>query len=97
ELNASHLGILAPASTALPPATGRLGLRFDRGEYESGGALRITEVIPLTPAAIANLKVGEYLISVDGTPVTARTNLDELLAYKIGRRVVLMVASSASG
>lgn len=97
ELNASHLGISAPPSTAVPPATGRLGLRFDRGEYESGGALRITEVIPLTPAAIANIKVGEYLISVDGTPVTARTNLDELLAYKISRRVVLMVASSASG
>lgn len=97
ELNASHLGITAPESTAVPPATGRLGLRFDRGEYESAGALRVTEVIPLTPGAVGNIKAGEYLIAVDGTPISARTNLDELLAYKIGRRVVLSVGSSAAG
>jgi C-terminal processing protease CtpA/Prc len=59
--------------------------------------LRITEVIPLTPAAITNLKPGEYLVSVDGRPVGAQTNLDELLAYKIGKRVVLSVGASADG
>ena len=41
ELNASHLGISAPQSSAQPPATGRLGLRFDREEYEKLGALRV--------------------------------------------------------
>jgi tricorn protease len=97
ELNASHLGIGAPQGSAQPPATGRLGLRFDREEYETKGALRITEVIPLTPAALGNLKPGEYLIAVDGTKIDARTNLDQLLAYKITRRVVLNVASSADG
>lgn len=97
ELNASHLGIGGPQSAAQPPVTGRLGLRFDREEYESKGALRITEVIPLTPAAVGNLTPGEYLLGVDGAPVSARTNLDQLLAYKINRRVVLSVASSADG
>jgi tricorn protease len=97
ELNASHLGIGAPQSAAQPPVVGRLGLRFDREEYESKGALRITEVIPLTPAAVGNIKPGEYLLAVDGAPVSARTNLDQLLAYKINRRVVLSVASSADG
>jgi C-terminal processing protease CtpA/Prc/WD40 repeat protein len=96
ELNASHLGISA-AGGAPAPATGRLGLRFDRREYETSGALKITEVIPLTTAAIGNIKVGEYLLSVDGTPVSASTNLDEMLAYKINRRVVLSVGSSAAG
>ena len=97
ELNASHLGIGGPQGSAQPPATGRLGLRFDRDQYESAGALRITEVIPLTPAAVGNIKPGEYLVAVDGTQISGRTNLDELLAYKINRRVVLTIASSAAG
>ncbi len=94
ELNASHLGISAPPGNATGPATGRLGVRFDRDEYENGGKLKITEVIPLTPAAIGNIKVGEYLLAVDGTPISARTNLDELLAFKINKRVVLSIGSS---
>ena len=97
ELNASHLGIAAPLSSAQPPAIGRLGLRFDREEYESKGALRITEVIPLTPAALGNIKPGDYLVEVDGLKIDAHTNLDQLLAYKITRRVVLTVATSADG
>lgn len=97
ELNASHLGISGPPASAQPPATGRLGLRFDREEYEAKGALRITEVIPLTPAAVGNIKPGEYLIAVDGAKIDGRTNLDQLLAYKIGRRVVLSVSASPGG
>jgi Tol biopolymer transport system component/C-terminal processing protease CtpA/Prc len=97
ELNASHLGISGPGNTAQPPATGRLGLRFDRGEYERVGALRVTEVIPLTPAALVNIKIGDYLLAVDGSAIGAHTNLDELLGYKINRRTVLTVASSAGG
>jgi tricorn protease len=97
ELNASHSGIAAPGNAAPPPAIGRLGTRFDRNEYESKGALRVTDVIPLTPAAIGNLKVGEYLVAVDGAAVGAHRNLDELLSYKIGKRVALTIASSADG
>jgi tricorn protease len=97
ELNASHLGISAPPGNVQPPATGRLGLRFDRDEYETRGALRVSEVIPLSPAALAGIKSGEYLTAVNGTPINARTNLDQLLAYQINRRVVLMVAGSANG
>ncbi|HEU4834033.1 MAG TPA: LpqB family beta-propeller domain-containing protein, partial [Pyrinomonadaceae bacterium] len=51
ELNASHLGANPPAGT-VQPSTGRIGLRFDRGEYEASGRLRVTEVIALSPAAI---------------------------------------------
>jgi C-terminal processing protease CtpA/Prc len=97
ELNASHLGISSPPSAAQPAAIGRLGLRFDREEFENRGALRITDVISLSPAAISNIKTGEYLTGVDGISINARTNLDELLAYKIGKRVVLTVAASADG
>jgi tricorn protease len=97
ELNASHSGVSAPF-TGSTAATGRLGLRFDRGEYETTGRLRVTEIIPLSPAALAReIKLGDYLIAVDGREITARTNLDELLNYKINRRVSLTVASSADG
>ena len=97
ELNASHLGAAPPAS-ANTPTTGRLGLRFDRKEYETAGRLRITEVIPLSPAALpGNIKAGDYLLAVDGRTIDARTNLDELLSYKISRRVSLAISSTADG
>ncbi len=95
DLNSSHSGIGAPP--AQTPYTGRLGLRFDRAEYERTGRLRIAEVVPLSPAAIAQISVGEYLVSVDRTPLSAHTNLDELLAYSIGRQTTLGVAASPSG
>jgi len=98
ELNASHSGIFPPgAPPAPPPAIGRLGVRFDRTEFENARALRISHVIPLTPAALAKLKPGDYVVAVDGTPIGAHTNLDELLNFKINRRVVLAIASSAGG
>ncbi|HEV2761885.1 MAG TPA: S41 family peptidase, partial [Pyrinomonadaceae bacterium] len=106
ELNASHLGVSA-ASPPSPPTTGRLGLRFDRAEYERTGRLRVTEVIPLGAAAVGRdtgrderlraVREGEYLLEVDGREVDARTNLDELLNYKINRRVVLTLAASPDG
>jgi C-terminal processing protease CtpA/Prc len=106
ELNASHLGVSNPTGSAVNN-TGRLGLDFDRAEYERAGRLRVSEVVPLGPAALARdagaadrlrpIRAGDYLLAVDGRDVGARTNLDELLNYKTGRRVVLTVASSPEG
>src|SRR6266850_311959 len=45
---------------------------------------------------VGNIRPGEYLIAVDGAKIDGRTNLDQLLAYKIGRRVVLSVAATHS-
>jgi tricorn protease len=98
ELNASHLGVQAPPNAGAQPHTGRLGLRFDRVEYERSGKLRVTKIVPLGPAALAReIRAGDYLLAVDGREIDARTNLDELLAYKINRRVSLTVAQSADG
>ncbi len=100
ELNASHSGASAPAGPGAgpqPPGTGRLGLRFDRSEYEQSGKLRITEVIPLGPAAIGGAKAGEYLLAVEKNALDARTNLDETLARTVGRRVTLTLAAGADG
>jgi Tol biopolymer transport system component/C-terminal processing protease CtpA/Prc len=97
ELNASHSGISAPPNPGQAATIGKLGVRFDRAEFENHGALRVIEVIPLTPAAITGIKTGEYVLAVDGKPIGAHTNVDELLAYKVGKRTVLSVASSADG
>lgn len=97
ELNASHLGVTGQSAFTASPV-GKLGLRFDRGEYESAGRLKITEVIALGPAAVAkNINVGDYLLSVDGAKIEAGVNLDEILEGKTNRRVTVNVASSADG
>jgi tricorn protease len=96
ELNASHSGISAPAGS-VQTTTGRVGLRFDRVEYENTGRLRIIEVIALSPADIAGtIKVGDYLLGVDDTKINATTNLDQLLENQINHRISLMIASSAT-
>ena len=93
ELNASHLGASAGGGPGgAQSTTGRLGLRFDRAEYEASGKLKITEVIRLSPAGVAGLKPGDLLEAVDGIALNAGTNLDELLDHKIGKRVVLKVS-----
>ena len=69
ELNASHMGVAAGGRGGAGgdgPSVGRLGLRFDRTEYEQAGRLRITEIVPLGPVAITRqAKVGDYLLAVD--------------------------------
>lgn len=99
ELNASHLGVGAPANPAAQPTPiGKLGLRFDRREYETSGRLRITEIIALSPAAIVqNIKVGDYLLSVDNVTINGATNLESVLENKAGKRVAISVSSVASG
>jgi C-terminal processing protease CtpA/Prc len=55
----------------------------------------VSAVVAHGPAAIAGLAVGDTILAVDGKPVGAGANLDELLANKAGRRVVLSVAPQA--
>lgn len=98
ELNASHSGAggFNPAFQSAP--VGKLGLRFDRATYEQTGKLKITEIVSLSPAAITkDIKVGQYLLAVDGAMIDAKTNLDELLSYKNNRKVSLTVSDSPDG
>jgi Tol biopolymer transport system component/C-terminal processing protease CtpA/Prc len=97
ELNASHLGV-GGQSGFTATQVGKLGLRFDRREFENNGRLKITEVISLSPSAVAkSINVGDYLLSVDGTKIDGASNLEELLEGKVGKRVVLSFAVSADG
>jgi tricorn protease len=99
EMNASHMGISGPPAPGLPTAaTGRLGLEFDRGTYEKNGQLRVTAVIPNASAALTeSIRVGDYLIAIDGVPVAPNASLDSVLAFKVGKRVVARVSADPSG
>jgi Tol biopolymer transport system component/C-terminal processing protease CtpA/Prc len=92
ELNSSHSGISAPPAEGgggRGGIVGQLGLSFDRAAYESNGTLKITEVLPHSPAALAKLQPGQVLRSVDGAAFGPHVNLDELLEHKVDKRVAL--------
>ena len=93
ELNASHMGIAAPPQ-GNQNTVGRLAADFDDAEYAAGGRLKVASVVPLGPAALAGLKVGDYITQVDSRAVGARDNLDALLDHTVGKRTALSVAAS---
>ena len=96
ELNSSHSGVNGP-SFSPTPNVGRLGLRFARADYERDGKLRVSEVLSLSPAALAGISVGDYVVSMDGMRIDARANVDSILMFKIGKRFVMSVTRSADG
>jgi tricorn protease len=98
EMNASHMGISGPGGGTGLPGTGRLGLHFQRAAYEQRGQLEVSEVIPLSPAALSDrIHVGDFVLAVDGARAAPGFNLDSALNYKFDHRVVLTVAADASG
>jgi Tol biopolymer transport system component/C-terminal processing protease CtpA/Prc len=92
ELNSSHSGISAPAGGGGRGVIGQLGLTFDRAAYETSGTLKITAVLPHSPAELAKIQVGEELRAVDGVAMGPHVNLDEQLEHKIEKRVVLDIS-----
>jgi tricorn protease len=96
DLNASHSGVNGPTFSP-QNNVGRFGVRFDRSAYEQAGKLQVSEVLALSPAALSDIKVGDYIQAVDGVPIAAHTNLDSLLLYKTGKRVDVRVSRSANG
>jgi len=99
EMNGSHMGISAPPPAGAPTAaTGRLGLEFDRGIYEQRGQLRVTTVIPNAAAALSEgVRVGDYVLAIDGTPIAPNVSLDSILGFKVGKRVALRVSADPNG
>ena len=96
ELNASHSGVSGPPQGGSQSATGKIGLRYDREEYEKNGKLRITEVVKQGPAAFSDsIHAGDYLVAIDNTTLSDKTNVDQLLENKVNRKVVLTIASGA--
>ena len=90
ELNSSHSGV-RPAGHR-KPLTGRLGLVFDTATYERDGTLRVARVVSLSPAAIAGVKPGDTLKTVDGHAVGAGVDLYALLENRIDKKTALRIA-----
>jgi tricorn protease len=89
ELNASHLGIYGgrdedggePAE-----ATGYLGLELEATQAEGGGR-RVASVQEKGPAFDAHVRVGDVLVSVNGTALDAGVDVDKVLAGTAGKDV----------
>lgn len=98
ELRGSHLDIYSrdpqPEQSVL---TGRTGFYLDFDQIDRAGQFRIADVLADSPAALAGLKIGDYLLAVAGVTLTREINLDSLFAGTIDRRVRLTVADSSNG
>lgn len=90
ELNGSHTGAryYAPGASM---STATLGVFYD--EAYTGDGLKIESVIPNSPLAIANKKVGKGSIieAIDGEKITAGMDYFPLLDGKSGKRVRLTI------
>ena len=77
------LGIAARQSPLPPALVDRLGRR---------SGLRVAQVLPDSPAAVASLKVGDVVVSVAGEPIGSATNLQRwMLEDAIGTAVEITV------
>ncbi|MFN4032679.1 MAG: S41 family peptidase [Fimbriimonadales bacterium] len=93
ELRSSHLSFSLARSESVdaPSNTGMLGVVFS--DTRDGEGLLIERVLPNTPAARkeVNLQPGERILAIDGKPITATTNLYQLLDNTVGKRIALQV------
>ena len=92
HLNGSHLGYRGSFGGGPRDNTGILGLEFDP-EY-TGEGMKIAKVMPNGPTdkEALRLKPGQILKSIDGTPVSWKQNMAQLLNDTVGKKVVIMVA-----
>lgn len=98
ELRASHLNIYSREPQ--PDAnivTGETGIIPDYRELDRQGRFRIGYVIPESPADLAGIRAGQYLIAVDGTSLSREVNFYKLMAGVIDHRLVLTIADRPGG
>jgi tricorn protease len=102
ELNASHTGAAAGfAGRGGGAAGGGIGaghLGMDLEADNQTGRYRVSYIYEEGPADRDWVKaaVGNYLLSIDGKPVKAGDDYDELLAHRLNRKVTLTLNTGAS-
>ncbi|MFH2056060.1 MAG: S41 family peptidase [bacterium] len=98
ELKGSHLDIYPRESG--PDAnlrTGRTGFYVDYKRLDRQGDYQVADVLSDSPAALAGIKAGDFIIAVNDVPLSRKIDIDSLLAGTIGHRVRLTVAGSPEG
>jgi tricorn protease len=91
ELNASHTGAAPPPGRREEGAvsTGHLGLELEPDA--AAGRYRVTYIYEDGPADKdwVKVKVGDYLLAIDGKPVKAGDEYWSLLNYRLNRKVAV--------
>jgi tricorn protease len=98
ELNASHMGFQTPSGVPakLLRDVGSLGIVPDF--HHRGPGVKIGRVIARSVATKPDtrLKEGEFILEIDGKPVSNGLSFDQALVGKTGKTVTLTVNSAAS-
>ncbi|MFH1675952.1 MAG: S41 family peptidase, partial [bacterium] len=98
EINASHLGAWTKGSNeGIGFHQAELGLEFD--PTTTGPGLNVKYVLPRGPADYdeSRVEAGEWVLSIDETPVSTMMNYRALLDNAVATSVVLTVASDQKG
>jgi len=84
----AYLGVAGTPAALAPRLTERTGQAI---------GLRIMEVVPDGPAALAGLRPGDLLITADSHPIPSAQALQrQMLADAIGRQIPLTVARNGA-
>ncbi|MFM7134993.1 MAG: hypothetical protein ACKO0W_11825, partial [Planctomycetota bacterium] len=99
HLDASHLGVRSPDGSGGPGGPGGPGAapsrraqgRIGVATVAAEGGRRVTEVLPDSPAALANPRIepGDLIVAVDFEPVDPAKPLEAMLAGKSGQETVI--------
>ncbi len=99
DMQASHTGVLTrqPWSESRRPHK-YLGLLLDPAR-QAEGRFVVGRVLRNSPAdqPQAKLSPGDELLAVNGTPLAATSDLDEILMQAVGEKIALTIASTTEG
>jgi tricorn protease len=98
ELNASHTGAAPPPGSAREGAAQTRHLGVDLAADEQAGRYKVAYVYEEGPADKdwVKLKTGDYILAIDGKPLTTNDNVWKALNNTLNRRVTLTVNSKPS-
>lgn len=97
-VNLPPIAASTPSKASDPPVGdfrpgGSWGLSTLLGEDERGRHLSVETLVAGGPAARHGLQIGDHIVSLDGTPIAFRSNLEKMesmaLGYEPGQLVVL--------
>ncbi|MFH1698982.1 MAG: S41 family peptidase [Candidatus Zixiibacteriota bacterium] len=96
ELRASHLSIYSrDPGPNRNIVTAETGIMLDYVNLEKSGDFRIAHVIPESPAAIAGIKTGQYIIKIDDHKLKSGDNFFSYFSGKNGKRLTLAIGDKA--
>lgn len=98
ELKSSHVNIYANKKDPDEQIrTCYLGILLEYGTLEKEGYFKIARVYKESPADLAGLKTGQYILAINGQILGVHDNIYKLLAGTIDKRVTLSVAEKPDG